>query len=99
MHNYLIHLLLAQFLMQSTGEQEALIAYSDLVLYSEPTGKPEFVLHFADRIVSKTLAEWLFSSNPSTYCQVADHPLRQDPKHQVTNRIECDPVLFCEKIL
>jgi 2-succinyl-5-enolpyruvyl-6-hydroxy-3-cyclohexene-1-carboxylate synthase len=52
-------------------------------------------LHFGDRIVSKTISEWLFREKPE-YILIADHPDRYDPKGQVTSRLFCDISWFCK---
>ncbi len=70
-----------------------LIPYYNFMLKGE---KPECVLHFGDRLTSKNLQEWLTAPY---YFHVADHSDRHDPKHKVTHRVECDPFVFCEKIL
>lgn len=61
--------------------------------------EPEAILHLGERFVSKPLLEWIARSKPAHYLHVANHPFRQDPAHVVTDRLECDPMLFCEQIL
>lgn len=75
------------------------VPYYDLILKTVKELNAETVLHFGDRLVSKTLLEWLASCAPSLYFLVARHPLRHDPKHQVTHRLACDPALLAEQIL
>jgi len=84
--------------MRSYGCRDTLIPYSDLILKTQEMPKPDFVLHLGDRIVSKTLQDYLTQKN-TPYCLVSEHPVRHDPKHIVTDRIVCDPVLFCQEIL
>lgn len=84
--------------LRSEGLHHNVIPYHDLVLKIAPHLKPDCILHLGDRIVSKPLARWIEKSEPSVYALVADHPLRFDPSHCVTHRIECDPVLFCEQL-
>ncbi|MFI5335115.1 MAG: 2-succinyl-5-enolpyruvyl-6-hydroxy-3-cyclohexene-1-carboxylic-acid synthase, partial [Chlamydiales bacterium] len=72
------------------------IPYSDLILKTVQDLKVDTVLHFGDRLVSKTLLEWLAASSPSLYFLVAAHPVFHDPKHQVTHRLECSPSLFSQ---
>ncbi len=71
-----------------------LIPYYQFMLKEE---KPDCILHFGDGLTSKKLQDWA-SSSPY-YFHVADHSNRHDPKHRVTHRLECDPFVFCEKIL
>ncbi len=75
------------------------IAYYDLILKTRPEIKPDAILHFGDRLVSKTLLEWMAQANPSLYALVAGHPFRHDPKHQITHRLACDPLAFSQALL
>ncbi len=56
--------------------------------------RPEFVLHLGGAITSKRLQEHLAGLRPE-YMLVAEHPVRQDPFHQVTHRIEMGLAGFC----
>jgi 2-succinyl-5-enolpyruvyl-6-hydroxy-3-cyclohexene-1-carboxylate synthase len=76
-----------------------IIAYYDALLKAHTDFKPQIILHFGDRIVSKTLKYWLAGLSFSHYLHVSDHSWRQDPHHLVTRRLSCDPTLFCQKIL
>jgi 2-succinyl-5-enolpyruvyl-6-hydroxy-3-cyclohexene-1-carboxylate synthase len=72
------------------------IAYFEFILKQYKHLRPELILHFGDRLVSKTLLEWL---DAPIYCLIAEHSLLHDPKHRTTHRICCNPSLFCEMML
>ncbi|HSX12548.1 MAG TPA: 2-succinyl-5-enolpyruvyl-6-hydroxy-3-cyclohexene-1-carboxylic-acid synthase, partial [Rhabdochlamydiaceae bacterium] len=75
------------------------IGNHDLILKGIPEMPLEVVLHLGDRILSKTLSEWMKKTAPKRYFQVIDHPLRSDPAHQVTDRLLCAPDTFCTRLL
>lgn len=75
------------------------IAHYELILKSLPEMRADTILHLGDRLVSKTLLEWLQKVKTERYFQVLDIPFRSDPFHLTTDRIQCDPVLFCTSIL
>ena len=54
---------------------------------------PEFVLHLGGAITSKRLQDHLAALAPE-YMLVANHPVRHDPFHQLTHRIETDVAAF-----
>ncbi|GMV94806.1 MAG: 2-succinyl-5-enolpyruvyl-6-hydroxy-3-cyclohexene-1-carboxylate synthase [Candidatus Hydrogenedentota bacterium] len=56
---------------------------------------PDVVLHFGGPVTSKRLMQQLELRPPEHYIRVADHPLRHDPIHRVTLRIQTDPRTFC----
>jgi 2-succinyl-5-enolpyruvyl-6-hydroxy-3-cyclohexene-1-carboxylate synthase len=73
------------------------VPYHDQLLLSERFRSqcaPEFVLHVGGAVTSKRLLEHLGALRPE-YMLVADHPLRQDPVHQITHRFEVDIAEFC----
>jgi 2-succinyl-5-enolpyruvyl-6-hydroxy-3-cyclohexene-1-carboxylate synthase len=76
-----------------------LIPYADPLLKTLPHLEFDCVLQFGDRIVSKTISQWLTSQSPPHYFHVSDHPMRQDPSHLITHRLECLPSLFCDAVL
>jgi len=57
---------------------------------------PEAVVHFGGPVVSKRLQQFLADFAPSFHLRIADHPMRHDPVHRVTQRIQADIVRFCE---
>jgi 2-succinyl-5-enolpyruvyl-6-hydroxy-3-cyclohexene-1-carboxylate synthase len=85
--------------MRSSPSSSHVIAHYDLILKSISHLQPEAILHLGDRFVSKTLLEWIDRVHPKLYFSSSDHPFRQDPKHKVTHRFPCDPLLLCEKLL
>jgi 2-succinyl-5-enolpyruvyl-6-hydroxy-3-cyclohexene-1-carboxylate synthase len=58
--------------------------------------QPDLVIHVGGPVTSKRLLEHLESDAPPAYVRVADHPLRHDPNHRVSLRIEADTSAFCE---
>lgn len=85
--------------LRSYGRSSAIIPYFDLLYKIQPEIQAEAIVQFGDRLVSKSLLEWIERQNFTLYCHVADHPERSDSKHQVTHRLTCDPHYFCKKIL
>ncbi len=79
--------------LRLNGESELLIPYFDSL--KELLDEVDTVLHLGGRVVSKNLGEM----RPSSYLQVADHPDRHDPQHQVTYRLEANIQLFCEQMM
>lgn len=75
------------------------IAHYELILKSLPEMRAETILHLGDRLVSKTLLEWLQSGKMERAFQVLDTPSRSDPLHLITDRVQCDPALFCTSLL
>lgn len=84
---------------RSDGMHKNAIAYYDYILKTQTDLRPEVILHFGDRLVSKALLEWTGSSSPFFYGLVADHPCRHDPNHSVTHRVQGAPEIFCKNLL
>ncbi len=79
-----------------------LIAYYDQLLLSNgfaQSCQPLTVLHVGSIPTSKRLQQFMEKSHPCDYVMVAGHPLRHDPGHCVTMRIEADVVAFCKKLV
>jgi 2-succinyl-5-enolpyruvyl-6-hydroxy-3-cyclohexene-1-carboxylate synthase len=85
--------------LRSEGVHQNTIPYFDMVLKITPHLRPDCILHFGDRLVSKPLMQWIQRSAPPLYAMVVDHPDRHDPTHTLTHRIQSDPTLFCEQLL
>jgi 2-succinyl-5-enolpyruvyl-6-hydroxy-3-cyclohexene-1-carboxylate synthase len=85
--------------VRTEGDHPSIIRYYETLLRISSDLKPDMVLHFGNRIVSKVLKYWLKELPLTEYIQVANHPDRQDPHHQVTWRFMCCPALFCRGIL
>ncbi|MCK5083735.1 MAG: 2-succinyl-5-enolpyruvyl-6-hydroxy-3-cyclohexene-1-carboxylate synthase, partial [Candidatus Omnitrophica bacterium] len=74
------------------------IHYFDQILLSDKLKKnykPDGILHLGGRITSKRWYEYVEESSPKQYIMVLKHPLRNDPQHKVTTRIQCDITSFC----
>ncbi|MBI3602700.1 MAG: 2-succinyl-5-enolpyruvyl-6-hydroxy-3-cyclohexene-1-carboxylic-acid synthase [Candidatus Omnitrophica bacterium] len=71
------------------------IHYFDQILLSQ---QPTFdgVLHLGGRITSKRYYEFIEKIKPSEYITVLNHPLRNDPTHQVSLRVESSVGNFCK---
>lgn len=78
------------------------IHYFDQVLLSEKI-KSKFgvdgILHFGGRITSKRFYEFLNAQDLKSYIMVLNHPLRNDPFHNVTVRVQDTAGNFCTQIL
>ncbi len=85
--------------LRSEGMHPNVIPYYDIVLKTLPHLRPDCILQFGDRIVSKPVIKWIEKFPPPLYAMVADHPFRHDPAHLLTHRVQCDPTLFAELIL
>ncbi|HUD01185.1 MAG TPA: 2-succinyl-5-enolpyruvyl-6-hydroxy-3-cyclohexene-1-carboxylic-acid synthase [Rhabdochlamydiaceae bacterium] len=85
--------------LRSEGLHHNVIPYYDMVLKLVPHFRPDCILHFGDRLVSKPLFQWMKQAAPPLYAMVADHPERHDPAHQLSHRIQSDPTVFCEQLL
>lgn len=84
--------------LRSYGNIKPIIPFYDLIFKTQPDLPPCPLLQFGDRLVSKSLLEWIGRIKPTLYCHVSEHPFRADPKHSVTHRIPCDPCYFAEEI-
>ena len=60
--------------------------------------KPDGVLHLGGRLTSSRWYEFIKKITPVPYITVLNHPLRNDPLHCVTTRIECSVSYFCGAI-
>lgn len=61
--------------------------------------KVDTVLHFGGRMTSKRYYQFVEQIKPSNYIMVLNHPLRNDPQHIVTHRVQCAIGEFCNVIL
>lgn len=83
------------------GDHRATVDHFDFVLSSKrfvEHHQPQTVLQLGARLTSKRLIEFLKEVAPARYILVANYPLRVDPTHQVTDRIQCDIAAICEAI-
>lgn len=71
-----------------------LITHFDPILKCKNDLAIDAVIQFGNRIVSKTLAQWLEKQSLDFYLHISEQPMRQDPAHLVTHRVLADPSLF-----
>lgn len=60
--------------------------------------RPDGILHLGGRMTSGRWYEFIQKSKPSSYITVLNHPLRNDPLHCVTLRVESAISYFCKAI-
>jgi 2-succinyl-5-enolpyruvyl-6-hydroxy-3-cyclohexene-1-carboxylate synthase len=84
------------------GNQHPNVIHSfDQILLSDAfMGKLKFdgVLHIGGRITSKRWYQFVEKLGPAQYITVLNHPLRNDPLHRVTSRVDTDVTEFCQKL-
>ncbi len=79
---------------------EHIVYYFDQILLSSKVlnGKSfDGILHLGGRMTSKRYYEFASKLVPKEYVMVLNHPLRNDPLHQVSLRIEAPVAVFCEQ--
>jgi len=77
------------------------IHYYDEMLLApcvEEYGKPETVIQIGTPFTSKRLLQYFEKQAPKTYIMVADHPMRHDPAHRVTVRIDAGLAEFSKAL-
>ncbi|MDQ1256204.1 MAG: 2-succinyl-5-enolpyruvyl-6-hydroxy-3-cyclohexene-carboxylate synthase, partial [Candidatus Hydrogenedentes bacterium] len=77
------------------------ISHYDLLLLSKAFRDrcvPDVVLHIGGPVTSKRWMHYIEAVNPRHYILAANHPMRQDPAHRVTERIEADLPHFCHAL-
>ncbi len=75
------------------------LPFFDLTLLNPKSGcDPKCVLHLGGPLVSRRVTEFLQALSKGEYILVNNHPLRQDPGHRVTRRLECDIVSFARAL-
>jgi len=83
-------------------DSELIIEHFDLALLSNSfknSLKPEMVIQFGKRFVSKRLQNFLNELKPENYFVIDDHPDRFGPTHIVTDRIVGNISKFCENLV
>ncbi len=78
------------------------ISYFDQLLLSKKLREQlpvDGVLHLGGRMTSKRFHQFLEEKKPQNYVMVLDHPLRNDPQHAVSLRIEASVTVFCERLI
>lgn len=82
---------------------EHVIHYYGQILSGAPPkgGAPSFdcVLHLGGRMTSKWYYQFIESLKPKNYIMVLAHPLRNDPHHWVSERVQSAIGDFCKAIL
>ena len=84
------------------SRDEHIIHYFDQVLLAKDALKkyaPDGILHLGGRITSRRLQAFIQDAEPKRYIMVLNHPLRNDPLHRVTLRIESAVDKFCDSVL
>ena len=85
--------------LRSFEKNLSLIPFYNYILASSHCDKkPTILLYLGSAIVSKTLTNWIKALSLHKLYQVANFPNCHDSTYSVTDRIEMDPVVFCEKI-
>lgn len=80
------------------GNDRQRVAYYDALLtdgHFWEGHRPDAVVHFGGRPLSKRLEQALARAAPENYMVVRDNPFRLDPNHRVTQSVEADVVSFC----
>ncbi len=76
----------------------SVVRCADLVFLSQRLREelqPEVILWLGGAVTSKRTLQFIESLKRTHILRVADHPLRHDPVHRVTARIEADLPTFC----
>ena len=66
--------------------QPGVLSHADLILLA-PALRPDAVVQFGARLVSKRVQEWIFASRAKVIAVVSPDPARIDPGHGVTHRV------------
>ena len=76
------------------------IHYFDQILLGRDRSRPvpTGVLHLGGRITSKRWYDYVQKINPAEYIMVLNHPLRNDPLHGVTLRVQARVGDFCDAL-
>lgn len=84
------------------GNQHPNVIHSfDQILLSDAFMKKfkfDGVLHIGGRITSKRWSQFVEKMQPEQYITVLNHPLRNDPQHRVTLRIDAEIAEVCKKM-
>lgn len=87
--------------LRSLGRDSSLVPFYNHLLqvtYSREKMVPDAILYLGGHIVSKTLLKWLGTIAPQKFYHVANFPEMHDPNHQVTDRIEMNPMEFTKSV-
>lgn len=72
--------------------------FDQILLDNRPQYKPNGILHLGGRITSKKWYQFIENTKPKNYIMVLNHPLRNDPLHNVSLRIETSVFDFCKTV-
>lgn len=79
-----------------------IIPYFNQILLNDDIDKIfpfDGAIHVGGRMTSKRWYDAIEQKELNTYMMVINHPLRNDPLHKVTHRIECGVSTFCNAVL
>ncbi len=84
-----------------SSDEAVIHYYSQLLLTQNAEKKFKFdgILHLGGRMCAKRYYHFVQHLKPKHYITVLAHPLRNDPLHKVTLRIQSSAKEFCESIL
>ncbi len=74
------------------------ISYFDQILLQKNLTKPDCVLHLGGRMTSQRFYDYISKAAPQNYITVLNHPLRNDPLHSVSLRLQAKVDIFCKGI-
>ena len=85
------------------GTHKNIIHYFDQILHVETRHAASLqnidgVIHLGGRMTSKRLSDFLEKNRPKEYIMILNHPLRHDPHHQVSLRVESSVTEVWKKI-
>lgn len=78
-----------------------IVNYYDLLLQADKLNldnQRPVILQIGSRMVSKRLQQFIEKMPVQEYILVADHPLRHDPGHRLSWRIESDIPFYCDSL-
>ncbi len=85
--------------VRGNGNIKNIFPYYDIMLLSEKFThkyKPDTIIHIGGNINSKRLLNFIKKAVLKNYLMACSHPLRYDPVHKVSYRIETDISIFCK---
>ncbi|MBI5149614.1 MAG: 2-succinyl-5-enolpyruvyl-6-hydroxy-3-cyclohexene-1-carboxylic-acid synthase [Candidatus Omnitrophica bacterium] len=77
------------------------ISYFDQILLGRDRSRPvpTGILHLGGRITSQRWYDYVEAAKPAHYIMVLNHPLRNDPLHGVTLRVQARVDDFCDALI
>ena len=82
-------------------QDDQIIHYFDQILLSPKVVKNlkfDGIVHLGGRMTSKRFYDFAGNLTLKDYVMVLNHPLRNDPQHQVSLRVESSVAAFCEAV-